>query len=224
MYCSYCGSTNPDDGRFCAACGKTLSSPSKAQTAAGPLDLAQTELGFLPDTLLMGRYRIRREIGVGGMGRVYLGIDERLNAMPVAIKVLRDLLNRDASSVKRLAREAELSMRLSHPNVIRIHNFEDDGNVRFLVMEYVEGETLRDMIAARDCLDESETRRIGIEICRGLEHAHEKGVIHRDLKPGNILIGRNGSIKIADFGIARACRDSMSRLTSMQDSGTLLYM
>ncbi len=224
MYCSQCGSTNPDDGRFCTACGKTLSSPSKGRTVTGPLDIAPTEMGFMPDTLLMGRYRIRRELGVGGMGRVYMGVDERLNSMPVAIKVLRDLLNRDASSIKRLAREAELSMRLSHPNVIRIHNFEDDGSVRFLVMEYVDGETLRDVIAARDRLDESETRRIGIEICRGLEHAHEKGIIHRDLKPGNILIGRNGSIKIADFGIARACRDSMSRLTSMQDSGTLLYM
>jgi serine/threonine protein kinase len=224
MYCSYCGSANPADGRFCAACGRTLTNSSKGRTALGPLDLAQTELGFLPDTLLMGRYRIRQELGVGGMGRVYLGTDERLNSMPVAIKVLRDLLNRDAASIKRLAREAELSMRLSHPNVIRIHNFEDDGNVRFLVMEYVEGETLRDTIAARDRLDEAETRRIGIEICRGLEHAHEKGVIHRDLKPGNILMGKDGSIKIADFGIARACRDSMSRLTSMQDSGTLLYM
>jgi hypothetical protein len=91
-------------------------------------------------------------------------------------------------------------------------------------MEYVEGETLAHRAAREGCLQESEARRIAVAVCKGLEHAHEKRIIHRDLKPGNVLLGKDGAIKIADFGIARACRDSMSRLTSQLDSGTLIYM
>ncbi len=224
MYCIHCGSENPDVGNFCSKCGKTMTStPSRAQGASA-MDFAETELGLSAGYTLAGRYRIAREIGSGGMGRVYLGQDGKLNNMPVAIKVLRDMLSRDGGSVKRLIVEAQLSMQLSHPNVIRVHNFEDDGFTKFLVMEYVEGETLKDRIDRESRLAESETRRLGAEICKGLEHAHAKKVIHRDLKPGNILLGKDGSVKIADFGIARVCRDSMSRLTSQMDSGTLLYM
>jgi len=91
-------------------------------------------------------------------------------------------------------------------------------------MEYVEGETLAHLIFRAGKVAEGEVRRIGVEICNGLEHVHSQNVIHRDLKPGNIVLGQEGAVKIADFGIARVSRDSISRLTSAQDSGTLLYM
>jgi predicted Ser/Thr protein kinase len=184
---------------------------------------SETELGLQIDSMLINRYRVRRELGIGGMGRVYLGEDETLGTV-VAIKVLRDLLSRDPGSVQRLKKEAKLAMQLSHPNIVRVHDYQEAEIIKFLVMEYVEGDTLAHRVARETTLPEIEARRITIAICHGLEHAHEKGIIHRDLKPGNILLGKDGSIKIADFGIARVCRDSMSRLTSQLDSGTVTYM
>ncbi len=223
MFCNYCRASNPDDGRFCSCCGRDLTPTPVTSEPQDPLRSAPTEMTLPPGTMLLNRYRILRELGVGGMGRVYLAHDEKLE-MPVAIKVLRDLLSRDPGSVRRLIAEAKHSMMLSHANVVRVHNFEDAPTVKFLVMEYVEGESLAHLLARKGKLPEEETRAIAIEICKGLQHAHQKRIVHRDLKPGNILIGKDGSIKIADFGIARLCRDSMSRLTSQQDSGTLLYM
>jgi formylglycine-generating enzyme required for sulfatase activity len=171
----------------------------------------------------LNRYRIECEIGEGGMGVVYLGHDQ-VREKAVAIKVLRNILSRDPGSVKRLLVEANLSMELTHPNIVRVHNFESGESLKFIVMEYIVGETLARRLAENGPLDEAEARQIAIEICKGLEHAHEKKIVHRDLKPGNILLGRDGSVKIADFGIARVCRESLSRLTSQGTPGTLAYM
>jgi serine/threonine protein kinase len=224
MFCTYCRAPNPEDAAFCSACGRDITTSSGKNSNSGPLESEPTDLGLVIGSLLSQRYRIQKTIGVGGMGRVYLGEDEKLK-MPVAIKVMREILSRDPGSVARLMAEARHAMQLAHTNIIRVHNFEDDGIVKFLVMEYVEGETLAHRVASQSRLSEAETRQIGIAICHGLEHAHEKRVIHRDLKPANVLLGKDGSIKIADFGIARACRDSVSRLTSQKDdSGTLPYM
>jgi serine/threonine protein kinase len=173
--------------------------------------------------VLADRFEIQKMIGVGGMGRVYLAMDQVLER-PVAVKVLREVLGRDTGSVRRLVEEAKASIRLAHPNIVRVDDYHDAGTVKFLAMEYVEGETLADRLGREGKLTEAETRRIALELCKGLEHAHANRVIHRDLKPANVLLGKNGSVKITDFGIARVARDSVSRLTSQQDSGTLLYM
>jgi len=223
MFCNYCRASNPDDGLYCSRCGRSLKSTPSSSENQPPLRDTPTEMTLPVGTILLDRYRIIRELGAGGMGRVYEAHDEKLD-MPVAIKVLRDILSRDPGSVKRLIAEARHSMLLSHANVVRVHNFEDGPTVKFLVMEYVEGDTLAHRLAREGRISEQDTRKIVIEICRGLEHAHGKKIIHRDLKPGNILLGKDGSIKVADFGIARLCRDSVSRLTSQHDSGTLLYM
>jgi serine/threonine protein kinase len=222
MFCNYCGSPNPDDGRFCAVCGKGLM-PTAPSAGTNPPRFANTEMGLQADFVLMNRYAIRREIGAGGMGQVYLA-DDKILRIPVAIKVLREILSRDPGSVQRLKKEAKLAIQLSHPNIVRVHDYHETDIVRFLVMEYIDGETLAHRVARENLLVESEVRRIALAICSGLEYAHEKRIIHRDLKPGNLLLGKDGSIKIADFGIARVCRDSMSRLTSQLDSGTLIYM
>ena len=233
-YCHNCGAECGQEDRFCTSCRAelrpTASRPSGGMRSGGgmpdPRDALasmQTELGLPTGSLLAERYRILKELGAGGMGRVYLAEDQKLG-IPVAVKVLRDILKQDPGSVKRLVAEAKASIMLSHPNIVRLHNFEDGETAKFLVMEYVEGETLAHKIAREGKVGEEETRRIGAEVCRGLEIAHQKKVIHRDMKPGNVLLGKDGSVKIADFGIARLCRDSMSRLTSQQDSGTLLYM
>jgi serine/threonine protein kinase len=233
-YCHNCGEACGWEDRFCTSCRAelrpTVSRPSggmrSGSSVPDPRDALasmQTELGLPTGSLLADRYKILKELGAGGMGRVYLAEDQKL-AIPVAVKVLRDILKQDPGSVKRLVAEAKASILLSHPNIVRLHNFEDGETAKFLVMEYVEGETLAHKIAREGKISEEDARRIGAEVCKGLELAHQKKVIHRDMKPGNVLLGKDGSVKIADFGIARLCRDSMSRLTSQQDSGTLLYM
>jgi eukaryotic-like serine/threonine-protein kinase len=219
MFCNHCGASNPDGSRFCSTCGDTVT----AASLGGAPNLQETELGLPKDSILANRYKILSTLGLGGMGRVYLAEDQKLG-IKVAIKVLREILALDPGAMKRLIAEARCSIQLAHPNIVRVNHFEDSELVRFLVMEYVDGETLAHRIAREGKLPEDKVRGIAIETCKGLEHAHEKKVIHRDIKPGNILLGKDGSVKIADFGIARECRDSMSRLTSKVDSGTLLYM
>ncbi len=223
MFCIHCGAENLDGARFCVSCGQNVqaSKPGGRAGSSPTLDAAETEMGLSVGQTLGGRFEVRRLVGAGGMGRVYLAKDHVLER-PVALKVLRDLLSRDTGSVRRLVEEAKAAIRLAHPNIVRVDDYHDAGTVKFLAMEYVDGQTLTDRIEAG--LDEQEARRIAVEICKGLEHAHANRVIHRDLKPGNILLGRDGSVKIADFGIARVARDSVSRLGSQQDSGTLLYM
>jgi formylglycine-generating enzyme required for sulfatase activity/serine/threonine protein kinase len=243
MFCNHCGTSNANGSTICTACGKRITSqsyPSKPgaspfadKTELGPISASPsgaphivpdlTELGLVHGYLLANRYRILRMLGVGGMGRVYLAEDEKLGER-VAIKVLQETLSRDPGSVQRLIAEAKLAIKLTHSNVVRVNHFEDGELLKFLVMEYVEGETLAHKIARDKKLPEAEARRMAIEICSGLAHAHQKKVIHRDIKPGNILLSQNGEIKIADFGIARECRDSVSRLTSLDDSGTRIYM
>jgi formylglycine-generating enzyme required for sulfatase activity len=224
MFCIYCRAVIPEDAVFCSACGRGLTPVSASRQGLDSLAGMPTEMGLPAGALLIDRYQIQESIGLGGMGQVYLAEDVKLKT-PVAVKVMRDILSRDPGSVARLMAEAKHAMQLSHPNIVRVHNFEDGGHVKFLVMEYVEGETLAHRIAALGKLEEEATRRIVIEVCKGLEHAHQKKVIHRDLKPANVLLGNDGSVKIADFGIARACRDSVSRLTMQpDDSGTLPYM
>ncbi|MGA2263140.1 MAG: serine/threonine-protein kinase, partial [Acidobacteriota bacterium] len=175
------------------------------------------------NAVLLDRYKILKLLGAGGMGRVYLAEDQKLG-MPVAIKVLRDILTQDPVSVKRLITEAKTSILLAHPNILRLHNFEDGETAKFLVMEFVDGESLADKIAREGKVSENETRMIAIEVCKGLEHAHSKKVIHRDMKPGNVMLGKDGSVKIADFGLARLCHDSIARMTSQLSTGTLQYM
>jgi serine/threonine protein kinase len=233
-YCPKCGEACGVEDRFCTNCRTELrSAPSRpgggsrpGGTATEPRDTPNaysTEMGLPVNAVLLDRYKILKLLGAGGMGRVYLAEDQKLS-MPVAIKVLRDILTQDPVSVKRLITEAKTSILLAHPNILRLHNFEDGETAKFLVMEYVEGESLADKIAREGKLSEEETRSIAIEVCKGLEHAHLKKVIHRDMKPGNVMLGKDGSVKIADFGLARLCHDSIARMTSQLSTGTLQYM
>jgi len=233
-YCPKCGEACGVEDRFCTNCRSELRSTASRPgggsrpggAATEPRDTpssSATEMGLPVNAVLLDRYKILKLLGAGGMGRVYLAEDQKLS-MPVAIKVLRDILTQDPVSVKRLITEAKTSILLAHPNILRLHNFEDGETAKFLVMEYVEGESLADKIAREGKLSEEETRSIVIEVCKGLEHAHSKKVIHRDMKPGNVMLGKDGAVKIADFGLARLCHDSIARMTSQLSTGTLQYM
>jgi serine/threonine protein kinase len=167
---------------------------------------------------LEGRYEIDRELGRGGMGVVYLGRDLGLDR-PVAIKVLPDHLADDPERLARFEREAKLLATLNHPNIAGIYGIEESDGRHYLILEYVEGETLADRLE-RSALSVKESLRICHRIAAGVEAAHEKGVIHRDLKPGNVRITPDDEIKVLDFGLAKgAVKDESS--SGKADSPTL---
>ena len=167
-------------------------------------------------TLLVGRYRIVRRIGAGGMAVVELGHDTQLER-PVAIKLLDERLLGDDDFRKRFVREARSAARLSHPNVVRVFDTGEVERRPFIVMEYVPGSSLEAILERRRKLPPAEVVRLGAQASAGLEHAHAQGLVHRDVKPQNLILREDGTLKIADFGIARG--DETTRLT--QD-GTLL--
>jgi len=160
-------------------------------------------------------------LGRGGMAVVYLARDDELDR-PVAIKVLAGHLADDPAFRARFVREARLAAGLSHLNVVQIYDAgEDDGNP-YIVMEYVEGRSLAYELDLEKRLDPPRVVDLGIQVCAGLEHAHATGLVHRDIKPGNLLLG-GGTVKIADFGIARAAETT--RLTQMGSVlGTAAYL
>ena len=158
-------------------------------------------LALKPGTRL-GVYEVTAQIGEGGMGQVYRATDTRLNR-DVAVKVLPDSFANDADRLARFTREAQTLASLNHPNIAHIHGLEESGGVRALVMELVEGEDLSQHIA-RGAIPIAEALPIAKQIAEALEAAHEQGIIHRDLKPANIRVRDDGTVKVLDFGLARA--------------------
>jgi serine/threonine-protein kinase len=161
------------------------------------------------DQLFAGRYRLERRLGVGGMSTVQLAFDTRLERN-VAVKLLAEHLAQDPSFVSRFRREALAAARLVHPNVVQVFDFgSDDASGRqFIVMEYVDGQSCAEILRERGHLPPGEAVDILGQACRGLDYAHRNGVVHRDVKPGNLLRSRDGMIKLADFGIAKAAEQS----------------
>jgi hypothetical protein len=149
------------------------------------------------------RYELERVLGQGGMARVYRGIDRTLDR-PVAIKVLAEPYDRDRGFVQRFRREAQAAARLNHPNIVSVHDSGSDGGTHFIVMELVEGESLGTRLRREGPLAPVEATRIGAAITRALAVAHERGVIHRDMKPSNVMLTEGGGVKVLDFGIAHA--------------------
>lgn len=152
---------------------------------------------------LGGRYQLEARVGGGGMAIVYKARDLILNRQ-VAVKVLRSQFGTDEDFVNRFRREAQAVASLSHPNLVGVYDVGQENDTHYMVMEYVEGSTLKEMIVSRGALPVEEAVRIAAQICDALDHAHQNQIIHRDIKPHNILIGKNGRVKVTDFGIARA--------------------
>ncbi len=146
---------------------------------------------------------MERRVGGGGMAVVYKAKDLVLNR-PVAVKVLRPQFSVDEDFVQRFRREAQAVASLSHPNVVGVYDVGQEDDTHYMVMEYIEGSTLKEVINAHGALPVKEAVRIASKICDALDHAHQNHIIHRDIKPHNILIGKNGQVKVTDFGIARA--------------------
>ncbi len=149
------------------------------------------------------RYELRTEVGHGGMADVYLARDRLLNRR-VAVKVLSPTFAADPAFVERFRREAQAAASLNHPNIVAVYDWGQEDDTSFIVMEYVNGQTLRDVVNRYGTLLPMEAARIAADIADALEFAHRNGVVHRDVKPGNVLITPEGGVKVTDFGIARA--------------------
>lgn len=162
--------------------------------------------------LLDERYEILDVIGTGGMAVVYKALCHRLNRM-VAIKILKDEFSRDEEFRRRFHAESQAVAMLSHPNIVSVYDVSHSGGVDYIVMELIEGITLKQYLTRKHALDWRETLHISMQIAKALEHAHSRGIIHRDIKPHNIMILRDGSIKVADFGIARILSEKNNTLT-----------
>jgi eukaryotic-like serine/threonine-protein kinase len=148
-----------------------------------------------------GRYELVRPLGHGAMATVELTHDVELDR-PVALKRLAENFARDEDLRRRFLREARLAARLSHPNVVRVFDVGEDGGRPFIAMEYAEGGTLADLVARRGALPAPEVSKLGLQMCAGLGAAHAAGLVHRDVKPHNLLLGADGVLKLGDFGIA----------------------
>ena len=161
----------------------------------------------MKEKILANRYRLTEQIGMCGMAIVYRAVDLR-TGHNVAVKVLRPEYNEDSEFISRFQREAEAASKMTHHNIVNLLDVGMDGENRYLVMEYVQGKTLKTVIQERGKLSPALAGQIAIRILSALEHAHRNGIVHRDIKPQNILVHADGHIKVADFGIARIANSS----------------
>ena len=174
-----------------------------------------------PGTLLGERYEIIEKIGAGGMSIVYKAKDNRLQRY-VAIKELREEFVQDDEFVSKFRKEALSAASLSHPNIVGIYDVGSDHELHYIVMEYVEGQTLKQVIAEKGPFDAKTVLELGIQMVSALKHAHSKKIIHRDIKPQNILMTNDGTLKVTDFGIAKAV-DSSTIVASGNAIGSVHY-
>lgn len=173
--------------------------------------------------VLDNRYKVIEKIGVGGMADVYRGYDELLGRM-VAIKILHANFASDEGFVGRFKREAQNAGRLSHPNIVSMYDVGYDQGYHYIIMEYVEGKTLKEYIQERGKLSIDESVKFAVAIAEGLEHAHAMGIVHCDIKPHNMLITKSGRLKVTDFGIARAVNSQNTMMYTNSVMGSAHYL
>ncbi len=177
--------------------------------------------GSLTGIVLADRYELRGFLGRGGMGEVYEAVDRRLDRT-VAVKVLRPEIGADRRFVARFQREARTAARLAHPGIVAVHDYGQDGDRVFLVLEHVPGRTLTEMVRRDGSPAPGRVAEIGAAVAEALAHAHARGVVHRDIAPSNVMVRDDGTVKVLDFGIAAAAISS-GHGGSVTAHGTLAY-
>ncbi len=231
--CPQCGVANTDDVDRCSGCSSdftnlrptlvrsSISDPTEHGGTAAPVSTSgrarrRSNSSFEDGQDLSPRYRILRRLGEGGMGEVYLAHDRELDR-EVALKVIRTDLAEHPQILERFKREIQLSSKVTHKNVLRVYDMGDADGVKFLTMQFVEGQDLATMMRSQGRLAVPQIVDIFRQICEGLVAAHEQGVIHRDLKPQNIMIDKAGKISVTDFGLAKSFEQA-----SLTDAGKII--
>ncbi len=217
MFCSRCGTQNDESAKFCPACGLDL----RATTPMAAVRTDRTDAEIVRDALIH-EYEIRSELGRGGMAVVYEAREKQLDRL-VAIKVLPLSMAFDAEFVERFQREARTAAKLEHPNIIPIYRVGQTGRVSYFVMKYLRGEPLAKMIEKQGPLAPEAIRRLLVQTASALGYAHKHRIVHRDIKPDNILFDDAGHAVVTDFGIAKAATGSRLTGTGMS-IGTPHYM
>jgi TonB family protein len=219
LYCSRCGTQNKDSAKFCDSCGLdlTATTPVGALAEAGEI----TEIEMVRKEL-DEEYEILDELGRGGMAIVFKAKEKQLDR-EVAIKVLPFSLAFDKEFVERFQREARTSAKLEHPNIIPIYRVGKSGRVIYFVMKFLRGKPLSSILGQRGSLPPGEIRRILADVARALAYAHKKEIVHRDIKPDNIMFDEHGHAVVTDFGIAKAASGGKLTGTGMS-IGTPHYM
>jgi serine/threonine protein kinase len=202
--CPKCGAQNTSDSNFCKNCATQLL-PSKESQIDATVTLETPKEELTTGFTFADRYQIIEELGQGGMGRVYKAFDKEVDER-IAIKLLRPEISADLKTIDRFRNELKLSRKISHKNVCRMFDLNREENTFYITMEYVPGEDLKSFIRRTKQLTPSTIVSIGKQVCEGLSEAHRLGVVHRDLKPHNIMIDKEGNARIMDFGIARSLK------------------
>jgi len=219
--CTQCALSNPEGSRFCARCGAAMTYDLDDDTLAYVTPVA-------PGTVFEGKYEVNEEIGHGGMGVVYRGHDLSLGRL-VAIKVLPEHFNTDVEVIQRFKKEARAMASLDHPNIVPVYAIGQFKNFHYFVMKFLEGCTLAELLDAKRAsgvgrFSAAEATQVLVQTCRGLAHAHSRGLIHRDIKPGNIMLGAELHVTIMDFGIVKEERSAEPLTRTGLVFGTPEYM
>jgi len=200
--CPKCHSDNTDTARFCSNCATPLPS-SKEIPVTETLEKPTEEL--TRGTTFANRYEIIEELGKGGMGKVYRVEDKKIKE-EVALKLIKPEIASDKKTIERFSNELKMARQISHRNVCRMYDLGEEKGTHFITMEYVPGEDLKSFIRRAAPVSIGKSISIAKQVCEGLVEAHRLGVVHRDLKPNNIMIDRDGNARIMDFGIARSLK------------------
>jgi len=219
LYCSRCGTQNKDTAKFCDSCGLDLTATTPTGVRVDAPDIAEIDMVRQE---LNEEYEILEELGRGGMAIVFKAKEKQLDR-EVAIKVLPFSLAFDKEFVERFQREARTSARLEHPNIIPIYRVGKSGRIIYFVMKFLRGKPLSSILASRGSLPPVEIKRILAEVGRALAYAHKKEIVHRDIKPDNIMFDEHGHAVVTDFGIAKAASGGKLTGTGMS-IGTPHYM
>jgi TolB-like protein/tRNA A-37 threonylcarbamoyl transferase component Bud32 len=218
--CPKCHFENPDTQKFCGDCGTKLSSLEEASFSQTKT-IRSPQKGLAKGMTLAGKYGIIEPIGKGGMGVVYKAEDIRLKRT-VALKFLPEDFLDNPEAAERFIREARATAALSHPHICTIHEINEEEPESFIVMEFIDGQSLKEKIAGKP-MDQSQALDMAIQAAEGLNEAHTKGIIHRDIKPGNIMVTAAGQVKIMDFGLAKVLGESLLTKEAVT-MGTAAYM
>ncbi|MBL7083125.1 MAG: protein kinase [Candidatus Aminicenantes bacterium] len=215
MKCPKCHFDNPEDSQFCMKCGTQIITPGEGPSPhTNTLHIPLMELTI--GSTFAGRYQVVEELGRGGMGRVYKVFDKEIKET-IALKLLNPIIASDEKMIERFRNELKLSRKISHKNICRMYHFGEEGGTYYITMEYVPGEDLKSLIRRIGQFTVGKAVSIAKQSYEGLAEAHKLGVIHRDLKPHNIMIDKEGNVRIMDFGIAR-----FQESQGITDTGTMM--